>query len=161
MENIVVKQIFDDIDETNLRTMTKWMYDWWGKEDNLSMEEVECFMIHSLQKEKLPQTYGLFLDERIIGMYQFSYEDLSVRPDIYPWLANVYIDEKYRNKGYARYMLNTVRDNAKKGINFNELFLYTEHINFYEKFGWEYISDFDTFRKTPRIQKLYKLSHTN
>lgn len=161
MENIVVKQIFDDIDETNLRTMTKWMYDWWGKEDNLSMEEVECFMIHSLQKERLPQTYGLFLDERIIGMYQFSYEDLSVRPDIYPWLANVYIDKKYRNKGCAKYMLETVKENAKKGINFNELFLYTEHINFYEKFGWEYISDFDTFRKKPRIQKLYKLSLTN
>ncbi len=41
------------------------------------------------------------LDDNIIGMFQFTYEDLSVRPDIYPWLANVYIDEKYSKMGYG------------------------------------------------------------
>jgi len=40
----------------------------------------------------------LLLEIKLFGMYQFTYEDLFVRPDIYPWLANVYIDEEYRNK---------------------------------------------------------------
>ena len=60
-------------------------------------------------------------------MYQFSYEDLSIRPDIYPWLANVYIDEKFRKKGYGRKLLENVRNTAKENINFDEIFLYTEH----------------------------------
>lgn len=90
-------------------------------------------------------------------MYQFSYCDLKIRPDIYPWLANVYIDKNYRNKGYAKYILNSVKGNAQKQLSFNELFLYTKHIGFYEKFGWELVFDLDTFKKNPRMQRLYKL----
>jgi GNAT superfamily N-acetyltransferase len=71
-------------------------------------------MKHSLQENRLPQTYGIFVDNKIVGMYQFAYEDLSIRPDIYPWLANVYIDEAYRNKGLCRKMMETVKENAEK-----------------------------------------------
>lgn len=92
-------------------------------------------MKNSLQKNRLPQTYGLFLDRNIIGMFQFTYEDFSVRPDIYPWLANVYIDEKYRKMGYGRKLLDNVKNMAKENTNFNELFLYTKHIGLYEKIG--------------------------
>lgn len=156
MKNLEIKQILE-LNNKQLDRMTTWMYEWWGKDDGLSVEEVQCFLTHSIEKDRLPQTYGLFLNGKIIGMYQFSYNDLEVRPDIYPWLANVYIDKKYRNKGYARYMLNSVKDNARKKLSFNELFLYTKHIDFYEKFGWKFVSDFDTFKKNPRIQRLYKL----
>lgn len=54
-------------------------------------------------------------------------------------------------------MLNSVKENTKKQLSFNELFLYTKHTDFYKKFGWEFVSDFDTFKKNPRIQRLYKL----
>jgi len=56
----------------HLDTMTKWMYDWWGKAENNSYEAVYSYMLHSLQEKRLPQTYGLFLDEKMIGMYQFT-----------------------------------------------------------------------------------------
>ena len=55
-------------------------------------------------------------------MYQFAYEDISIRPDIYPRLANVYIDEKYRNKGLCRKAMETVKENAKKNLDFNEIY---------------------------------------
>ena len=67
-----------------------------------TFEEIKNFVKHSLQESRLPQTYGAFINNEIIGMYQFSYEDLFVRPDIYPWLANVYVDENYRKQGYGR-----------------------------------------------------------
>lgn len=101
MDKIEFKKIVN-ADERVLDTTTNWMYNWWGKRDGYSFEEVKCFMEHSMQVDRLPQTHGLFLNNEIIGMYQFSYEDLSIRPDIYPWLANVYIDEKFRKKGYGR-----------------------------------------------------------
>lgn len=69
-------------------------------------------MQHSLQKDRLPKTYGLFLNDTIIGMFQLTYEDLAVRPDIYPWLANVYIDEKYRKMGYSKNLLEGVKNIA-------------------------------------------------
>lgn len=108
-------------------------------------------------ENRLPQTYGLFLDDKIIGIYQFGYEDLSVRPDIYPWLANVYIDENYRGKGYGRKLLETVNEIAQKNIDFDNIYLYTEHIGLYEKFGWVFVCEVDTFKKENRIERLYKL----
>jgi len=151
------KQLIN-VEENILNITTRWMYDWWGKRDKYTFEEVKCFMKHSMQKDKLPQTYGLFLDDTIIGMYQFAYEDLSIRPDIYPWLANVYIDKEYRGKGYGKKLLENVEKTAQENIAFEEIFLYTKHIGLYEKFGWKFISDFDTYSKEPRMQRLYKLT---
>lgn len=153
--NIEVKQLLD-VDEKTLEKITDWMYRWWGYKDGYSLEEVWCYMQHSLLKDRMPQTYGLYLEDKIIGMYQFMYEDLSIRPDIYPWLANVYIDEKFRGKGYARVLLESVKLTASKLENVKELYLYTKHENFYEKFGWEFISEIDTYSKNPRFQRLYK-----
>ena len=90
-------------------------------------------------------------------MFQFTYENLEVRPDIYPWLANLYVDEEYRNKGVARILLERVNEIAKTSVNFDELYLFTNHIGLYEKFGWKYISELDIYTKDPRIQRLYKL----
>lgn len=156
MENIEVKQIIE-IDYNTLNIITEWMYNWWGKKDGLTFEEVKCFMEHSLQEDRLPQTYGIFVENEIAGIYQFAYEDLSIRPDIYPWLANVYIEEKYRGRGLGRKMIETVKKNAKDKLSFSEIYLYTKYKGLYEKFGWEYVSEFDTYRKEPRIQGLYKL----
>lgn len=146
-----------NVDEEILDTVSNWMYNWWGKRDGYSFEKVKCFMKHSMEKDRLPQTYGLFLDNKIIGMYQFTYEDLSVRPDIYPWLANVYINEEYRKQGYGRKLLENVKKTAQKSVNFEELFLYTEHIGLYEKFDWTYVCDIDTYKEESRIERLYKL----
>ena len=151
-----IKQLID-IDNKTLNTMTTWMYNWWGIKRGYSFDGVKCFIEHSLQKDRLPQTYGLFIDNKIIGMFQLLYEDLNVRPDIYPWLADVYIDEKYRKKGYGRKLLESVKEIAKYKLNFNELYLYTKHNNLYEKFGWEFVSDIDTFNEESRIERLYKL----
>lgn len=160
MENWEVRKLVN-VDNETLDKITEWMYNWCGKRDGYSLEAVKCFMKHSMEENRLPQTYGLFLDNEIIGMYQFAYDDLSVRPDIYPWLANVYIDEKYRGKGYGRKLLESVFDNAKKNINFRKIFLYAKHIGLYEKFGWTFIEEVDTFKKEQRIERLYKLDLGN
>ena len=75
-------------------------------------------MKRSLQKNKLPQTYGLFLNGNIIGMFQFTYGNLSVRPHIYPLLANVYIDQKYSKMRYDRRLLEGVKKTCSKKYRF-------------------------------------------
>lgn len=90
-------------------------------------------------------------------MYQISMsDDLDSRPDIYPWLINVYVDEKFRGKNVCRALMNTVNENAKKS-GLKELFLYTKHIGLYEKFGWEFIEEVNTFRNDSPVERLYKL----
>ncbi len=113
-------------------------------------------MKHRFQTNRLPQTYGMYLGDILIGMYQFTNGDLFVRPDIYPWLANIYIDMPYRKEGYGRYLLSTVRENAIENLHVKELYLFTMHKGLYEKFGWKFAEEIDTFLKH-RIQRLYRL----
>lgn len=146
-----------DADAALLNTITTWMYAWWGMQEGYSFEAVKCYMEHSLQKIRLPQTYGVFLDGEIIGLYQFTNEDLFARPDLYPWLANVYIHERYRGKGYGKMLMESIPVNAPKSLGFDEVYLYTEHVGLYEKFGWQFVSEIDTFLEGARMQRLYKL----
>ena len=143
-------------DERQLERITDWMHAWWGEREGYSREAVRCQMAHGLQATRLPQTYGLFLGDALIGMYQFTLEDLFSRPDLYPWLANVYVDEPYRHGGYGRFLLSSVKEIAEQNLAFNELFLFTEHIGLYEKFGWEFVETIDTFWE-PRFQRLYRM----
>lgn len=147
----------EDSDNLIFKKICEWNYNWWGVRDGISLEEVICNLEHSLNKEKLPQTYVALIDNEPIGMYQLAMsDDLNSRPDIYPWLINVYVDEKFRGKNVCRQLMNTVVENAKKA-NLTELYLYTKHIGLYEKFGWKFIEEVKTFKKDSKIERLYKL----
>jgi GNAT superfamily N-acetyltransferase len=141
--------IFDKICE--------WNYNWWGVRNNDSFEKVKCNLEHSLCTERLPQTYVAIIDNEPAGMYQLSMsDDLDSRPDIYPWLINVYVDEKFRGKNVCKELMNTVKENAKKA-DLTELFLYTKHIGLYEKYGWEFVEEVRTFKEDSPIERLYRL----
>ena len=96
-------KIFDKICE--------WNYNWWGIRNHESFEEVKCGLEHSLNTDRLPQTFVALIDNEPVGMYQLSMcEDLNSRPDIYPWLINVYVDEFYRGNHVCRELMKTVEE---------------------------------------------------
>ena len=136
-----------DVNNDIFNKVCEWHYNWWGKRDNYSKEEVICYLEHSLCKNRIPQTFVALIDSIPVGTYQLSMsDDLDHRPDIYPWLANVYVDEQYRGKGICRELMNSVQKNANQ-INIKELFLYTKHFGLYEKFGWEYVEEINLFKR--------------
>ena len=139
MEKIEVKKVINPSKEI-LDITSKWMFDWWGRKKHYDYDAVYYYMKYSFNDKKLPQTYALFLNNKIIGMYQITYNDLFIRPDIYPWIANLYIDKKYRNKGYGKILINSIKEMTANNTNFKEIFLYTHHVNLYEKFGWKFVS---------------------
>lgn len=154
MEIVRIEEYNDKI----VKKMCEWNYNWWGIRDNKSIEEVEYYFKHCLcNGNRLPQTFVAIIDGEVVGMYSLSmHDDLEGRPDIYPWLINVYVDENYRGKGVCREMMNTVNENAKK-TGLKELYLYTKHVGLYEKFGWEFLEEVPTFRKESPIERLYRL----
>ena len=134
-----------------------WYYNWLGIKNNESIEEIKCTFEHSLCKNKLPQTFVALIDGEPAGMYQLSMsDDLNSRPDLYPWLINVYVDEKFRGRNVARELMNTVKENAKE-LGLTELYLYTKHVVLYEKFGWKFIEEVKTFKDDSPVERLYKL----
>lgn len=138
-------------------TITGWMYQWWGQQEGYTREAVRQYVLHGCQQDRLPRTYGLFLGDMLIGMYQLRLDDLFVRPDVYPWLANVYLDPAYRNRGYGTVLMEHIRNTAREGLPFQELFLYTTHTELYERYGWDFVSEIDTYLEYNRRQRLYRL----
>ena len=137
--------------------VVEWNYNWWGKKGEKSKDAISYLFEHSICKDRLPQTFVALINGEAAGMYQLSMtDDLFGRPDLYPWLINVYVDEKFRGKQVCRALMDTVSRNAK-AAGCDELYLYTKHIGLYEKFGWEFVEEIRTFNEESPLERLYKL----
>ena len=115
----------------------KYFWTCWGSESNYIFYK-DC-ITNSLNSEKdLPKFYILTDQEKIIGSYALLTNDIISRQDLMPWFACLYVDEKYRTQGLGGKLLHHGLQQAKiKG--FDELYLSSDLINFYEKKGWKHI----------------------
>lgn len=83
--------------------------------------------------------------------------DLATRPNLYPWLTNVYVRPDFRGQGIGRLMMETVSEKARL-MEIRKLYLCTPLLDFYEKFGWQQLEKVDTFYRQPRQQYIYQLN---
>ena len=73
-----------------------------------------------------------------IALQQSAYDCNSKAEDLSPNVCAVYTDEAYRKQGIAGKLLNmAVEDMKSKGI--TPMYLVTDHIGFYERYGWEFL----------------------
>ena len=154
---IKVRQL-TDAGDAGLSRVCDWYYAWFGKRNGWTPEMVAEIVSRSLNVgTRLPQTFVAYAGEMPVGVYQLSMaDDLASRPDVYPWLANVYVDESRRKRGVCRAMLATVRENAARA-GLDELYLYTSLEGFYERFGWQFVGPINTFRAESPVERLHKL----
>lgn len=85
--------------------------------------------------------YGWYLcvsGDKIVGGLGVIENDFHDRKDLAPNVCAVYTEEAYRCKGIAGKLLDLVVNDLKsKGI--TPVYLITDHDNFYERYGWEFL----------------------
>ncbi len=86
----------------------------------------------------LPQWYLLEKEGKIIGCTGLVTNDFISRMDLYPWICGVYIEEKHRGNAYASLLIERAKEDTLKS-GFFRVYLSTDHIGFYEKYGFKYI----------------------
>lgn len=104
-------------------------------------------------KKALPQCHIMLKGDRIIGYYQLVELELIIRKDLSPWITCVFIDEQERGQRLSSKLFVHGRTIAGK-LGYHQVYLTTDHIQFYEKFGFREIG-LDKFI-TGRPTKIYE-----
>ncbi|GAB4282983.1 MAG: GNAT family N-acetyltransferase [Candidatus Rifleibacteriota bacterium] len=115
----------------------KYFQDKWASESSMKVYE-DCITNCILSNNSLPQWYILEEGGNIVGGAGLITNDFISRMDLYPWLCAVYIEKEYRGNSYSKLLMDKARDDARKG-GFDHVYLCTDHIGYYEKFGFEFI----------------------
>lgn len=76
--------------------------------------------------------------EKIVGGMGVIDNDFHDRKDLSPNVCAVYTEKEYRKKGIAGNLLNIVVADLKQK-NITPIYLVTDHIGFYERYGWEFL----------------------
>ena len=112
----------------------EWFHNKWGVPTEAYQECMDGYLRHETE-------YGWYLcldGNQIIGGMGVIENDFHDRTDLTPNVCAVYTEEKYRCQGIAGNLLNMVVDDLKsKGV--SPIYLVTDHIGFYEKYGWEFL----------------------
>jgi GNAT superfamily N-acetyltransferase len=86
----------------------------------------------------LPQWYLLIEGERIIGCAGLITNDFISRMDLYPWICAMFVEEDCRGNNFGEMMIKKAIEDAKKA-GFPEIFLASDHVGYYEHFGFHFV----------------------
>ena len=111
-----------------------WFHEKWGIPQEAYAECIEAYLNGETE-------YGWYLcleGEKIIGGLGVIENDFHDRKDLTPNVCAVYTEKEYRCHGIAGRLLDmVVEDMRLKGI--SPIYLITDHVNFYERYGWEFL----------------------
>ena len=110
-----------------------WFHEKWGVPENAYQACMDAYLNHETE-------YGWYLcmdNGRIVGGLGVIENDFHDRKDLSPNICAVYTEPDCRGRGIAGTLLNlAVDDMRSKGV--SPLYLVTDHIGFYERYGWEF-----------------------
>lgn len=123
----------------------------WGTK-NLSNEEFKLKVAKKIEKitsllDRRDYCKLLLLDDdALVGFTSIFPTDGESRQDLTPWYATMYVKSEYRGRGYSKLLNDAILKEAKQR-GFDRIYLKSELVNYYEKFGAKYMEDLSNGEK--------------
>ena len=112
----------------------RWFHQKWGVPVDAYLACMDAYLANKTE-------YGWYLclnGGNIVGGMGVIENDFHDRKDLTPNVCAVYTEKDYRCQGIAGHLLGlVVEDMHSKGI--SPLYLVTDHVGFYERYGWEFL----------------------
>lgn len=111
----------------------QWFSSKWGVPEEAYLECMEDYLSGKTE-------YGWYLcldGDKIIGGMGVIENDFHERKDLAPNVCAVYTEPDYRGKGIAGRLLDFTVDEMKSK-HITPIYLITDHVGFYERYGWEF-----------------------
>ena len=122
----------------HIPTLAAWAYQEWG---HLFPDETYATLVSEFAERAaapaIPATYIALEQTTLLGMASLAQEDLPIRPELSPWLADVYVLPEYRQRGLGAQLIRTILLAAER-LGVTQLYLFTaDKIEFYRRLGWQ------------------------
>ncbi|XHR28488.1 MAG: GNAT family N-acetyltransferase [Chthoniobacteraceae bacterium] len=114
-----------------------WRWQGFFKNQGVDLQEVLRYeRERASSRDGIPRTFVLMEDRRPLGMVTLAEDDLDIRPNLNPWLADLYVAEPFRGRGHGLRLVRGLEIKAREtGI--ARLWLFTTGADMlYAKAGW-------------------------
>lgn len=112
----------------------EWSHDYETLTDYKTKEDLFNFYYSLNSTDDVPTAYVLFNQDQFICTCLVDKEDMGVHVHLSPWLANVFTHPSYRNKGYAKLLIQYIISK------YPTLYLWTFNqklADYYKQFGFQ------------------------
>ena len=109
----------------------------WASDKSKPVYE-NCITRSLATESTLPIWYLLMDSDKIIGCAGLVTNDFISCMDLWPWLCALYIDAEHRGNAYGALLIDRLKKDAAKS-GFAKVYLSTDHVGYYEKYGFEYV----------------------
>lgn len=122
--------------------------EWGNAKTNLEYEEKVNKKIKKLLNGDNNLIICLILldNDSLVGFISLFKTDGLERQDLTPWYATMYVNDNYRGKGYSKILNEAILKKAKS-LGYDKVYLKSELVNYYEKFGAKYMEDLSNGEK--------------
>lgn len=113
---------------------SEWFHQKWGVPKEAYLECMDNYLSGKTE-------YGWYLcmdEDKIVAGLGVIENDFHNRKDLTPNICAVYTELEYRCKGLAGHLLDMAVGELRS-IDISPVYLLTDHIGFYERYGWEFL----------------------
>jgi len=124
-----------------LPVLARWHYDQWGPLTGAgSFDGYVALLSEAAASSTVPSVLVAAADGELLGSANLVASDLPLRPEMTPWLAQLFVKPSRRRDGVGAALVRAVLQRARQ-CGYGRVYLYTSGTlpQYYSRLGWRFV----------------------